>query len=71
MERASASRDCFTDGGALAEVMTLYENMDVESVDSPSDSIANNDLTEHRSQQMVAKVPTTDIYKTCYPYGQL
>lgn len=46
------SRDCFSGGGTLAEVMTLYENM---CVDSPSDSIQNNDLTEHRSQQLVIK----------------
>ena len=25
------SRDCFKDGGALAEVMTLYENMDEDN----------------------------------------
>lgn len=47
-----ASRDCFTDGGAFAEVMTLYENM---CVDSPSDSMHSNELVEHRSQQTVAK----------------
>ncbi|RDY12800.1 DNA mismatch repair protein MSH3, partial [Mucuna pruriens] len=46
------SRDCFTDGGALAEVMTLYENM---CVNSPSDSMQNNDMTENRSQQLVIK----------------
>lgn len=51
MERTS--RDCFTNGGALAEVMTLYENM---LLDSPSDSMESDDLTEHRSQQMVVKV---------------
>lgn len=56
MERAS--RDCFTDGGALAEVVTLYENM---CVDSSSDSMQGNELTEHKSQQMEVKVPTTDI----------
>lgn len=71
MERASASRDCFSDGGALAEVLKLYENMDVESVDSPSDSMQSNNLTEHRSQQMVVKVQTADIYKICYPYIKL
>ncbi|CAI8594823.1 unnamed protein product [Vicia faba] len=47
-----ASRDCLTDGGALAEVMTLYENM---CVDSPSDSMQGNELTEHKSQQMEVK----------------
>ncbi|GAU15437.1 hypothetical protein TSUD_44740 [Trifolium subterraneum] len=47
-----ASRDCFTDGGASAEVMTLYENM---HVDSPPDSMQSNELAEHRSQQMVVK----------------
>jgi hypothetical protein len=30
-------------------------------VDSPPDSMQSNELTEHRSQQMVVKVPTTDI----------
>lgn len=49
------SRDCFTAGGALAEVMTLYENM---FVDNPSDSMQNNDSTENRSQQLVIKVST-------------
>jgi DNA mismatch repair protein MSH3 len=53
-----ASRDCFTGGGAFAEVTTLYENM---HVDSPPDSMQSNELTEHKSQQMVVKVPTTDI----------
>ncbi|KAJ1391065.1 P-loop containing nucleoside triphosphate hydrolase [Sesbania bispinosa] len=48
-----ASRDCFTDGGALAEVMTLYENM---GVDSPSDSMQSNELTEHSCQQLVVKI---------------
>lgn len=48
-----ASLDCFTNGGALAEVMTLYENM---HVDSSSDSMQSNNLTEHRSQEMVVKV---------------
>jgi len=52
-----ASRDCFTDGGAFAEVMTLYENA---HADSP-DSMQNNEMTELGSQQMVVKVPTTDI----------
>ncbi|CAI8604502.1 unnamed protein product [Vicia faba] len=47
-----ASRDCLTDGGALAEVMTLYENM---CVDSPSDSMQGSELTEHKSQQMEVK----------------
>ncbi|XP_058765907.1 DNA mismatch repair protein MSH3-like isoform X2 [Vicia villosa] len=47
-----ASRDCFTDGGALAEVMTLYENM---CVDSSSDSMQGNELTEHKTQQMEVK----------------
>ncbi|RZB44133.1 DNA mismatch repair protein MSH3 isoform X2 [Glycine soja] len=46
------SRDCFIDGGALAEVMTLYENM---HIDSPSDSILSNDLTENRSQKLIIK----------------
>ncbi|KAH1036322.1 hypothetical protein AAZX31_20G144900 [Glycine max] len=46
------SRDCFIDGGALAEVMTLYENM---HIDSPSDSIQSNDLTENRSQKLIIK----------------
>ncbi|CAJ1977075.1 unnamed protein product [Sphenostylis stenocarpa] len=46
------SRDCFTDGGALSEVMTLFENMHLDSL---SDSIESNDLTEHRSQQLVIK----------------
>nr|KYP74886.1 DNA mismatch repair protein Msh3 [Cajanus cajan] len=46
------SRDCFTGGGALAEVMTLYENMHVEG---SSDSIQSNDLAENRSQQLVIK----------------
>ncbi|XP_061369548.1 DNA mismatch repair protein MSH3 isoform X2 [Gastrolobium bilobum] len=46
------SRDCFTGGGALAEVMTVYENM---HVDSPPDSMRSNDLSEHRSQQLVVK----------------
>lgn len=46
-----ASRDCFTNGGAFAEVMTLYENM---HADSP-DSMQNNELTELGSQQMVVK----------------
>jgi hypothetical protein len=52
-----ASRDCFTNGGAFAEVMTLYENM---HADSPH-SMQNNELTELGSQQMVVKVPSTDI----------
>ena len=26
------SRDCFKDGGALAEVMSLYENMDEDKL---------------------------------------
>ncbi|KAI5400496.1 Mismatch repair protein msh3, partial [Lathyrus oleraceus] len=47
-----ASRDCFTDGGAFAEVITLYENM---YVDSSSDSMQGNELTEHKSQQMEVK----------------
>ncbi|CAL5197699.1 unnamed protein product [Lathyrus oleraceus] len=47
-----ASRDCFTDGCAFAEVMTLYENM---CVDSSSDSMRGNELTEHKSQQMEVK----------------
>ncbi|KAK7357346.1 hypothetical protein VNO80_16630 [Phaseolus coccineus] len=46
------SRDCFTDGGALSEVMTLYENVDVDSL---SDSIQSKNSTEHRSQQLVIK----------------
>lgn len=66
MERAS--QDCFTNGGALAEVMTLYENMDIGS---PSDPMQSNDLAEHRSQQLVVKVPNTDIYKNCYSYSKL
>lgn len=57
MERFS--RDCFIDGGALAEVMTLYENM---HIDSPSDSIQSNDLTENRSQKLIIKVSNNDIY---------
>ncbi|KEH43722.1 DNA mismatch repair protein MSH3 isoform X3 [Medicago truncatula] len=46
-----ASRDCFTNGGAFAEVMTLYENT---HADSP-DSMQNNELAELGSQQMVVK----------------
>ena len=57
MERTS--RDCFTDGGALAEVLTLYENMGVGS--SP-DPVQSNDLTEHINPQLVVKVPNTDVY---------
>ncbi|KAK7279964.1 hypothetical protein RJT34_25026 [Clitoria ternatea] len=51
------SRDCFADGGALAEVMTLYENMRVESASDMcvSDSMQSNDLTENRNQQLVIK----------------
>ncbi|XP_057427626.1 DNA mismatch repair protein MSH3 isoform X2 [Lotus japonicus] len=47
-----ASRDCFTGGGALAEVLTLYENM---CVDSPSHSMQSNDLNEQSNQQLVVK----------------
>ncbi|XP_027365936.1 DNA mismatch repair protein MSH3 isoform X4 [Abrus precatorius] len=46
------SRDCFATGGALAEVMTLYENM---HVCSPSDSMQSNELTENSGQQVVIK----------------
>ncbi|CAL0315995.1 unnamed protein product [Lupinus luteus] len=47
-----ASQDCFANRGALADVMTLFENMDA---DSPSDSMKSNDLAECRSQQLVVK----------------
>ncbi|XP_052731141.1 DNA mismatch repair protein MSH3 isoform X2 [Vigna angularis] len=47
------SRDCFIDGGALSEVMTLYDNM---NVDGQPDSLQNKNLREHRSQQLVIKV---------------
>ncbi|BAT94198.1 hypothetical protein LR48_Vigan02g212900 [Vigna angularis] len=46
------SRDCFIDGGALSEVMTLYDNM---NVDGQPDSLQNKNLREHRSQQLVIK----------------
>lgn len=62
------SRDCFTGGGALTEVLTLYENM---CVDNPSHSMQSNDLNEHRNQQLVVKVPTTNIDKTCHPCNKL
>jgi len=51
------SRDCFTDGGALSEVMTLYENVHVDSL---SDSTQSENSTEHRSQQLI-KVSTSNI----------
>nr|XP_025674572.1 DNA mismatch repair protein MSH3 isoform X2 [Arachis hypogaea] len=44
------SRDCFADGGALAEVLTLYENM---GIGCSSDSMQNKDLTEHTNQPLV------------------
>ncbi|KAF7813276.1 DNA mismatch repair protein MSH3 isoform X1 [Senna tora] len=47
-----ASRDCFTDGGALAEVVSSYENTDA---DSPSDPMQSSELTEHESRQLAIK----------------
>ncbi|KAK4283171.1 hypothetical protein QN277_000153 [Acacia crassicarpa] len=47
-----ASRDCFADGGALAEVASLYENMDVNG---PSELIQGNELNEHDNCQMSIK----------------
>ncbi|KAL4357775.1 hypothetical protein AHAS_Ahas09G0220400 [Arachis hypogaea] len=47
------SRDCFADGGALAEVLTLYENM---GIGCSSDSMQNKDLTEHTNQPLVKEV---------------
>ncbi|OIW12510.1 hypothetical protein TanjilG_04674 [Lupinus angustifolius] len=47
-----ASQDCFANGGALADVMALFENMDAGS---PSDPMKSNDLAECRSQQLVVK----------------
>lgn len=56
MERVS--RDCFTDGGALSEIMTLYDNV---HVDGQPDSLQNKNSREHKSQQLVIKVSTSDI----------
>ncbi|MED6124949.1 Mismatch repair protein msh3, partial [Stylosanthes scabra] len=47
-----SSRDRFADGGALAEVLTLYENMGIAC---SSDSMQSKDLTEHTNQQLVVK----------------
>ncbi|XP_054786592.1 DNA mismatch repair protein MSH3 isoform X2 [Prosopis cineraria] len=47
-----ASRDCFANGGALAEVASLYENMDV---DSPSEPMQGNELNEHGNCQLSIK----------------
>lgn len=45
-----ASRDCFIGGGALAEVMSLYENMGEDTLSNNEDQ--NMDVLEqgnHRS----------------------
>ncbi|KAK7343678.1 hypothetical protein VNO77_12606 [Canavalia gladiata] len=46
------SRDHFTDGGALAQVLTLYENI---HAGSPSDAMQSNEMAGNRSQQLVIK----------------
>ncbi|KAI3898466.1 hypothetical protein MKX03_026046, partial [Papaver bracteatum] len=38
----SASRDCFKDGGALAEVMSSYENVDESGSADPEEHTTNN-----------------------------
>lgn len=49
MERVS--RDCFIDGGALAEVMTLYEKMD-DCTNSVDDSMQNAEVTEQENRHL-------------------
>lgn len=52
MERES--RDCFKNGGALAEVVTLYENMDEESsLDHPKQ---NSEAIERGDRRLAIEV---------------
>ena len=52
MERTS--RDCFSDGGALAEVMSLYENLSEDSrVDHQVDNV---EVLEQRNHCLAIEV---------------
>ncbi|KAJ7969977.1 DNA mismatch repair protein MSH3 [Quillaja saponaria] len=44
-----ASRDCFTDGGALAEVMSMFENLNMLNSTDPAEG---KELTEHGNHQL-------------------
>ncbi|KAI4351764.1 hypothetical protein L6164_006086 [Bauhinia variegata] len=47
-----ASRDCFTDGGALAEVVASYENM---GMGNQTDTMQSHELSDYRNHQLVIK----------------
>lgn len=50
-----ASRDCFGDGGAIAEIMSSYENM---GVDSPTNPTQSDELKENRNDHVAITVLT-------------
>ncbi|KAL6321632.1 hypothetical protein AAG906_025464 [Vitis piasezkii] len=55
------SRDCFSDGGALAEVMSLYENL---SEDSRADhQVDNTEVMEQENHCLAIEPPTTSYVK--------
>ncbi|RVW73139.1 DNA mismatch repair protein MSH3 [Vitis vinifera] len=55
------SRDCFSDGGALAEVMSLYENL---SENSRADhQVDNTEVMEQENHCLAIEPPTTSYVK--------
>lgn len=48
------SRDCFKDGGALAEVMSLYENMDEDKLGNQTE--INSEVIEKGNHRLGVEV---------------
>lgn len=48
------SRDCFKDGGALAEVMSLYENMDEDKLGNQTE--INSEVIEKGNHHLGVEV---------------